>query len=608
MAQVAEERTLLSTEWHYTGTVGLPLTKDEGSEGRKILKNGAQRTHRILSEDELSQGKQARWLEMEVHGSIRVISKSILAMKHLTALFLNHNYLTTIPREISNLTHLSILDVSNNNLRSIPPEMGEMASLMHLNLSNNHLKSLPAELGKLFRIKTLNVSNNPLPQELLGYGHSPQGSKKLLQHLLDGLATNTKPPPARKWFKIPHPSIDKPVAEFTVFCYNVLCDKYATTNLYSYCPSWALNWEYRKNAIIKEILRYNADIVALQEVEAEQFKLLFEPNLKEHGYSGIFAPKSRAKTMNSDDRKHVDGCALFWKNKKFRMNHQHLVEFAQVAINKAYQSDAIINRVMPKDNIALMAIMEVLPGVYRAKDGPPPFIDNSMDTEDAATRADAEESVVGTPLVLCAAHIHWDPEFCDVKLIQSMMLVHECARQIEAVAEKHKIALPEVPLIICGDFNSLPDSGVFEYLTRGIIHKEHPDLKSFRNDMVLNGMNTNEYADLNYTHALQMESAISQEHVANTNITHDFKGMIDYIFTSPQSLNKVGYLGGVDQQWINENKILGFPHPHVPSDHIPIMAQYILLPQRHRQATPSLHRFRRRSESFTRDMEKARKA
>lgn len=29
-------------------------------------------------------------------------------------------------------------------------------------------------------------------------------------------------------------------------CYNVLCDKYATRQMYGYCPSWALTWEYRK--------------------------------------------------------------------------------------------------------------------------------------------------------------------------------------------------------------------------------------------------------------------------------------------------------------------------------------------------------------------------
>ncbi len=28
-------------------------------------------------------------------------------------------------------------------------------------------------------------------------------------------------------------------------------------------------------------------------------------------------------------------------------------------------------------------------------------------------------------LLVATAHIHWDPEFCDVKLIQTMMLVDQ---------------------------------------------------------------------------------------------------------------------------------------------------------------------------------------
>lgn len=47
-------------------------------------------------------------------------------------------------------------------------------------------------------------------------------------------------------------------------CYNVLCDKYATRQLYGYCPSWALNWEYRKKSIMQEIMGCNADIISLQ--------------------------------------------------------------------------------------------------------------------------------------------------------------------------------------------------------------------------------------------------------------------------------------------------------------------------------------------------------
>lgn len=55
---------------------------------------------------------------------------------------------------------------------------------------------------------------------------------------------------------------------------------------------------------------------ALQEVETDQYLTFFAPELKRHGYSGIFSPKSRARTMTEMDRKHVDGCAIFYRNDK----------------------------------------------------------------------------------------------------------------------------------------------------------------------------------------------------------------------------------------------------------------------------------------------------
>nr|CAD7204832.1 unnamed protein product [Timema douglasi] len=100
---------------------------------------------------------------------------------------------------------------------------------------------------------------------------------------------------------------------FTVMCYNVLCDKYATRQMYGYCPSWALTWEYRKKGILDEIRHYSADIISLQEVETSQFYNFFLPELKRDGYDGIFSPKSRAKTMAENERKYVDGCAIFYR-------------------------------------------------------------------------------------------------------------------------------------------------------------------------------------------------------------------------------------------------------------------------------------------------------
>ena len=69
------------------------------------------------------------------------------------------------------------------------------------------------------------------------------------------------------------------------------------------------------------------------------------------------------------------------------------------------------------------------------------------------------ENVTGNKLVVCTAHIHWDPEFCDVKLIQSMMLVHELQKLLDKIAIESNLSTQQIPVLICGDFNSLPDSG-----------------------------------------------------------------------------------------------------------------------------------------------------
>ncbi|KAK6626726.1 hypothetical protein RUM44_009203 [Polyplax serrata] len=223
-------------------------------------------------------------------------------------------------------------------------------------------------------------------------------------------------PPQRPWIPLTRPNRTRPTCIFTVMCYNVLCDKYATRQMYGYCPSWALDWEYRKKGILEEIRHYAADIISLQvslqafyseyvlkrarsrtqgekkldakfgvsnlevvafgrrkttailseeqpcvrwqEVETDQFYNFFLPELKRDGYDGIFSPKSRAKTMSENDRKFVDGCAIFYRTAKFSLIKNHLVEFNQLAMANSEGSDHMLNRVMPKDNIGLAALLK----------------------------------------------------------------------------------------------------------------------------------------------------------------------------------------------------------------------------------------------------------
>jgi len=165
------------------------------------------------------------------------------------------------------------------------------------------LRVLPYELGKLFLLQNLGLAGNPLQPEILAMVNEPNGTAKLLSFLLDNLSGEciihvsynvfyyimmclvAPRPPDREWVNLPTPDQPRtssrgtlllcflvcyqhvcklPLATFNVMSYNILTDKLATRQLYGYCPSWALTWDYRKQAILKEILDSQADIIALQ--------------------------------------------------------------------------------------------------------------------------------------------------------------------------------------------------------------------------------------------------------------------------------------------------------------------------------------------------------
>jgi hypothetical protein len=59
-----------------------------------------------------------------------------------------------------------------------------------------------------------------------------------------------------------------PKVTFKVLSYNCLADIYATPQVYPYTPAWALAWNFRKRNLLREIVGYKGDILALQEIQA----------------------------------------------------------------------------------------------------------------------------------------------------------------------------------------------------------------------------------------------------------------------------------------------------------------------------------------------------
>ncbi|KAK6312699.1 hypothetical protein J4Q44_G00160460 [Coregonus suidteri] len=523
------------------------------------------RLYTIMSAEEVANGKKSHWAELEISGRVRSLSSSLWTVTHLTALHINDNNLSRIPPDIAKLPHLIYLNLSSNKLRSLPAQLGNMVSLRELLLNNNLLRVLPYELGRLFQLQTLGLKGNPLSQDILNLYQESDGTRKLLNYMLDNLAVHPEQLPQRPWITLKERDPMIPTAMFTVMCYNVLCDKYATRQLYGYCPSWALNWEYRKKGIMEEITHCDADIISLQEVETEQYYALFLETLKERGYDGYFCPKSRAKLVSEQERKHVDGCAVFFKTEKFTPVQKHTVEFNQVAMANSEGSEVMLNRVMTKDNIGVAVLLEVNKDMFSGGMKP----------------------LQGKQLILVAnAHMHWDPEFCDVKLIQTMMFLSE----LKSIAERALSSMgtgsltsdpASIPIVLCADLNSLPDSGVVEYLSNGGVAENHKDFRELRYNEALTNFSCqgkNSSSSGSITHSFQLKSAYQGSLMSYTNYTYDFKGVIDYIFFSKTHMSVAGLLGPLETRWLTDNNITGCPHPHIPSDHFSLLALLELHP------------------------------
>ena len=360
---------------------------------------------------------------------------------------------------------------------------------------------------------------------------------------------------------------DSPAAEIiSVMSYNILCDKYATTAQYGYTPLKDLAWDYRKNRILEEIRSHDADIVCLQEIDRESFDDYFRRELSVNDYRGVFWPKSRAKTMVEKDAKLVDGCATFYKGTKFIMLEKALVDFANIAINRLDMKGEhdTFNRVMPRDHIAVLT-----------------FLENRM---------------TGSRLIIGNAHLLWDPEFADVKLVQVAILMEQITKsaekwsnhppctdkaifrhseadgdaeavdelQMEPSASLEYSSGSQIPLIICGDFNCAANSGVYELITKGSVPGNHADMgnRGYGN-FTRDGM----------AHPFKLGSAYDKpEHISFTNYTPNFTGILDYIWYSSNALQVRGLLGNVDEDYLR--RVPGFPNHYFPSDHLSLKAEF----------------------------------
>ena len=155
---------------------------------------------------------------------------------------------------------------------------------------------------------------------------------------------------------------------------------------------------------------------------------------------------------------------------RYQLIEKQLIKFNQVTLQHPdfKKTDDMFNRVLTKDNIAIVALFE--------------------------------SQATGSRLIVANVHIHWDPKYRDVKLVQAALLMDE----LQKISD-HFTHLPphlplhlqaedptsppqptysdgsKIPTILCGNFDSVPESDVYDFLANGTVPSDDPDFMSHMN-------------------------------------------------------------------------------------------------------------------------------
>ncbi|KFU87433.1 Protein angel 2 [Chaetura pelagica] len=207
--------------------------------------------------------------------------------------------------------------------------------------------------------------------------------------------------------------------DFTVMSYNILSQSLLEGNshLYKHCRQRLLIWTYRFPNILQEIKQLDADVLCLQEVQADHYRTEIKSSLESLGYHCEYKMRTGRKP---------DGCAICFKTSKFSLISSNPVEF--------FRHDIPL---LDRDNVGLVLLLQPR---FHCK----------------------------TNAAICIANTHllYNPRRGDIKLTQLAMLLAEIA----SVAPQKDGTF--CPIIICGDFNSVPGSPLYKFIKEGKLNYE----------------------------------------------------------------------------------------------------------------------------------------
>jgi CCR4-NOT transcription complex subunit 6 len=306
--------------------------------------------------------------------------------------------------------------------------------------------------------------------------------------------------------------------------------KHAESDKHAYAPSHITEWYSRKQRLVEKLARLDADILCLQEVTELGLQKTFVPELAKLGYkcAGFSLGKDPRKKPPASVTAPVKydhwsiGCATFCKSNVTEV----------IASKRVYLKDF-----MP----AFLPQAQLLQLDIRSKDS-------------TMVMMLAKINGHSKPVLVANTHLFWDPRRADIKAMQAYAAMNAIQKLLATYSYgEHN----PVPVVLCGDFNSMPvrddvvtgteraddcdeghlRSGVHELLTTGRLselHPEHPDTWYSR---VLTMQQSPQLGPLQ-THAPLTNTFCVDEFApyapAFSTKTNEFQGWLDHIWVNDQ--------------------------------------------------------------------------
>jgi CCR4-NOT transcription complex subunit 6 len=358
-----------------------------------------------------------------------------------------------------------------------------------------------------------------------------------------------------------------------------------------------IRWKNRSKALLAELERLDADVLAVQEMD--QFEEFWKPWLERRGYGGVYKRRTQATAAKKD------GCGLFFKTGKLELLARRGLEYNDEAFagepsaettSSSEEADAPSDAKSPLESLRTFRArnddsetVSKLPETRKThvRDGVGIL---AMLREKRAERTaaesdedDAEDDEKRKPFLVASTHLFWDPDFPDVKLRQTERLLAETRGFVRAFlasnAGKRSAgnagdagnAVPggaktSVPVIVAGDFNSVPGSDVHAAALRGVPGPSPgtpgTPLKSAYAEAL-------KHADARIAKPADGRDCVAADPTTgeprHTNVTPGFTECIDYVFVSDDvAVVAAEPISGPAATFA------GLPDLAHPSDHLPI--------------------------------------